>query len=55
MHTLPLLQIEVYVDGYTSAFRDSLTAYAQAEIHHSKQTYNNIARLRDELDRVDVA
>lgn len=48
------MQIEVYVDGYTSAFRDSLTAHAQAEIHHSKQTCNHIARIRDELVRVDL-
>lgn len=49
-----LQQIEEYTVQYASAFRENLTSFAQAQIHHSKQTYANLAKLREEVARVSL-
>lgn len=47
---LLFLQLEIYVDQYARTFRANLLGYAQAQIHHSKKTYESLAKLREELE-----
>lgn len=48
------LQIEVYLDQYTRAFKANLTSYAEAQIHHSKQSYQTLSKLKEELVGVQL-
>ena len=46
--------MELYVDQYARAFRGNLIGYAEAQIHHSKKAYENLAKLRDQLAGIQL-
>lgn len=48
------MQIEVYTDQYACAFRANLRSYTQAQIHHSKQSHQTLAKLREELVAIQL-
>ena len=43
------LQIDLFKQKYVEFFRSNLIGYAESQLAHSRQGYENIAKLRDQL------
>ena len=49
---LPTCQVELFKEHHTQVCRSSLVQYVESQVSHCKQTYTNLAKLKEELENL---